>query len=131
MKTGMLQALSQKYPYESDMFEDGSLVKHKDLDYEGLIDGQTNLKMLLTGNRQCEFQYRIKLPNQDKRLIAPEEDLQMLKAPIILRVGEKSVAYPSEVNTVAPLLESRNFLDGWGGRVLYTPKISSKIPAIP
>ena len=64
------------------MFEDGSLVKHKDLGYEGLIDGRTNLKMLFTGNRQCEFQYRIKLPNQDKRLIAPEEDLKMLKAPV-------------------------------------------------
>ena len=64
------------------MFEDGSLVKHKDLGYEGLIDGRTNLKMLYTDNRQCEFQYRIKIPNQDKRLITPEEDLKMLKVPV-------------------------------------------------
>ena len=65
------------------MFEDGSLVKHKDLGYEGLIDGRTSLKMLYTGNRQCEFQYRIKVPDQDKRFIAPEEDLKMLKAPVV------------------------------------------------
>jgi len=65
------------------MFEEGSVVKHKILGYEGLIDGHTNLKMLFTGNRKCEFQYRIKIPNQDKRLIAPEEDLKMLKAPVI------------------------------------------------
>jgi len=65
------------------MFEEGDLVKHKKSGYEGLIDGQTNLKMLFTGNRHCEFQYRIKLPNQDTRLIAPEEDLQMLKGPVV------------------------------------------------
>jgi hypothetical protein len=65
------------------MFEDGSLVKHKILGYKGLIDGRTNMKMLFTGNRKCEFQYRVKVPNQDKRLIAPKEDLRMLKAPVV------------------------------------------------
>ena len=65
------------------MFEEGSLVKHKELGYEGLIDGKTSLKMLFTGNKQCEFQYRIKLPNKDNRLIAPKEDLQMLKEPVV------------------------------------------------
>ena len=67
------------------MFEDGVLVKHKKLGYEGLIDGRTNLTMLFTGNKQCAFQYRVKLPDQDNRLIAPEEDLQMLKAPVAKR----------------------------------------------
>ena len=65
------------------MFEDGSLVKHKKTGYEGLIDWRTKMKMLFTGNRECEFQYRIKLPNHDKRLIAPEEDLRKLKAPVV------------------------------------------------
>ena len=64
------------------MFEDNSLVRHKKLGYEGLVDGQTNLRILFTGDKQCEFQYRIKIPNQDKRFIAPEEDLKMLAAPI-------------------------------------------------
>ena len=63
------------------MFEDKALVRHKKLGYEGLIDGQTNLRILFTGNKDCEFQYRIKIPNQDKRFIAPEKDLKMLKAP--------------------------------------------------
>ncbi|MEI7998344.1 MAG: hypothetical protein WCH62_02410 [Candidatus Omnitrophota bacterium] len=67
------------------MFEEQSLVKHKKLGYEGLIDGQTNLRLLFTGNKASEFQYRIKLPNQDKRLIAPEEDLQLLKLPAAKR----------------------------------------------
>jgi len=64
------------------MFEDGSLVKHKKTGYEGLIDGQTNLRLWFTGNKECKFQYRVKFPNQDKRLIAPEEDLKLLKAPV-------------------------------------------------
>ena len=65
------------------MFEEGTLVKHKKLGYEGLIDGQTNLRIFFTGNKQVKFQYRIKLPDQDKRLIAPEEDLRKLKAPVV------------------------------------------------
>jgi len=63
------------------MIEDKTLVRHKTFDYEGLIDGQTNLRILFTGKKDCEFQYRIKIPNQDKRFIAPEEDLKILKAP--------------------------------------------------
>ena len=57
------------------MIENDTLVKHKILGYEGLIDGQTKLKMLFTGERGCAFQYRIKVLGQEKRYIAPEEDL--------------------------------------------------------
>jgi hypothetical protein len=63
------------------MIEDKALVKHKRLGYEGTIDGQTSLRILFTGNKAVEFQYRIKLLNQDKRCIAPEEDLKVLKKP--------------------------------------------------
>ena len=63
------------------MIEDKALVKHKRLGYEGLIDGQTHLRILFTGNKTCDFQYRIKITNQDKRFIAPEEDLKVLKKP--------------------------------------------------
>lgn len=63
------------------MLEDKVLVRHKRLGYEGVIDGQTSLRILFTGNKACEFQYRIKIPNQDKRFIAPEEDLKVLKNP--------------------------------------------------
>ena len=65
------------------MFENKVLVKHKKLGYEGLIDGQTSLRILFTGNKQVDFQYRIKIPNQDKRLIAPEEDLKAIKITLI------------------------------------------------
>ena len=59
------------------MIENDTLVKHKILGYEGLIDGQTRMKLIFTGERGCESQYRIKIPGQDKRFIAPEEDLEI------------------------------------------------------
>ena len=59
------------------MIENDTLVKHKILGYEGLVDGVTKLKMLYTGERGVEFQYRIKVLGQDKRFIAPEEDLEI------------------------------------------------------
>ena len=59
------------------MIEDDTLVKHKILGYEGLIDGQTRFILVFTGDRGCEFQYRIKVLGQDKRFIAPEEDLEI------------------------------------------------------
>ena len=59
------------------MIENDTLVKHKILGYEGLIDGQTRMKLIFTGERGCDFQYRIKVPGQEKRFIAPEEDLEI------------------------------------------------------
>jgi hypothetical protein len=57
------------------MIENDTLVKHKILGYEGLIDGQTKMKLIFTGERACAYQYRIKILGQEKRFIAPEEDL--------------------------------------------------------
>jgi len=59
------------------MLDNDTLVKHKILGYEGLIDGQTRMKLIFTGERGCEYQYRIKVFGQDKRFIAPEEDLEI------------------------------------------------------
>jgi len=59
------------------MIENDTLVKHKILGYEGLIDGQTRMKLIFTGERGCESQYRIKVLGQEKRFIAPEEDLEI------------------------------------------------------
>ena len=59
------------------MLENDTLVKHKILGYEGLIDGQTRMKLVFTGERGCDSQYRIKVPGVDKRFIAPEEDLEV------------------------------------------------------
>ncbi|MEI8011922.1 MAG: hypothetical protein WCI27_05495 [Candidatus Omnitrophota bacterium] len=58
------------------MFEDGNYVKHKKEGYEGIIDGQTSIKELFTGNKSAGLQYRIRLPNTDIRRVAPEEDLE-------------------------------------------------------
>jgi len=33
--------------------------------------------LIFTGERGCELQYRIKVLGQDKRFIAPEEDLEL------------------------------------------------------
>jgi len=59
------------------VIENDTLVKHKILGYEGLIDGYTRMKLIFTGERGCEYQYRIKVPGVDKRFIAPEEDLEI------------------------------------------------------
>jgi hypothetical protein len=59
------------------MIENDTLVKHKILGYEGLVDGVTKLKMLYTGERMVDFQYRIKVFGVEKRFIAPEEDLEI------------------------------------------------------
>lgn len=59
------------------MIENDTLVRHKILGYEGLVDGVTKLKMLYTGERGSDFQYRIKVLGLDKRFIAPEEDLEI------------------------------------------------------
>jgi len=59
------------------MIENDTLVRHKILGYEGLIDGHTRMKLIFTGERGCELQYRIKVLGQDKRFIAPEEDLEL------------------------------------------------------
>ena len=59
------------------MIENDTLVRHKILGYEGLVDGVTKLKMLYTGERGVDFQYRIKVLGQDKRFVAPEEDLEV------------------------------------------------------
>jgi hypothetical protein len=61
------------------MIENNTPVKHKILGYEGVIDGETRLKMLFTGERAVAYQYRIKVKGVDKRFIAPEEDLEIQK----------------------------------------------------
>ena len=61
------------------MIENNTTVRHKILGYIGTIDGETRLKMLFTGERAVAYQYRIKIKGQDKRFIAPEEDLEIQK----------------------------------------------------
>lgn len=64
------------------MLDDGVYVKHKRDAYEGVIDGRTKLKGIFTGNQDVEFQYRIRVHGDDKRKIAPEEDLTIINPPV-------------------------------------------------
>jgi hypothetical protein len=73
------------------MIENNTPVRHKILGYEGVIDGETRLKMLFTGERGVTYQYRIKVPGQDKRFIAPEEDLEIRKVEIKVKKSPKKV----------------------------------------
>jgi predicted amidophosphoribosyltransferase len=59
------------------MLEDGSRVKHKAQKYQGYIDGITKLQNLFTGNKNCQFQYRIRCAKGIIK-IAPEEDLEII-----------------------------------------------------
>jgi hypothetical protein len=73
------------------MIENNTPVRHKILGYEGVIDGETRLKMLFTGERGVASQYRIKVPGQDKRFIAPEEDLEIRKVELKVKKSSKKV----------------------------------------
>ncbi|NQT45885.1 MAG: hypothetical protein HQ593_00210 [Candidatus Omnitrophica bacterium] len=50
-------------------------VKHRRLNYFGFVAGITKIKEIFTGNVDCDWQYRIEIPKEDRRRIAPEEDL--------------------------------------------------------
>ena len=52
-------------------------VRHKHLGYTGWIDDVTKNKDLFTGNRNCEWQYRVRTVEDEKRRIAPAEDLEI------------------------------------------------------
>jgi hypothetical protein len=76
------------------MLENGTKVKHKRDGYKGRIDGTTSIKNIFTGNANCDYQYRIFIEGQERRKIAPEEDLEILssregmidKARIVMRL---------------------------------------------
>lgn len=56
----------------------GTKVRHLGEKYIGFIDGVTKLKNLFTGDTHCEWQYRLKIPGQDIRRIAPANDLEVV-----------------------------------------------------
>jgi hypothetical protein len=89
------------------MIEDNTLVKHKILGYEGLVDGQTRMKLVFTGERGCESQYRIKVLGQDKRFVAPEEDLEICNSDKEkeMQIKFKKANLKTRVKKVLPLRE--------------------------
>lgn len=67
--------------------ESGTLIRHRVMGYEGLIDGTTELKTCFTQggqllgnvNNKQTFQYRVVVEGRDTRWIAPVEDLEILE----------------------------------------------------
>ena len=65
------------------MLEDGTCVRHKALGYQGVIDGQTSMKELFTGNKEVSKQYRVLILETKQYQIAPEEDLETIDSALI------------------------------------------------
>ena len=67
--------------------QDGTLIRHKNMGYEGRTDGITTLKNCFTrdgesiGNAPAKqsFQYRVLVAGETMRRIAPFEDLEILE----------------------------------------------------
>src|ERR1051325_10482129 len=63
----------------------GTSVRHKTARYEGKIDGTTAIKACFTSRgapaarSEDQFQYRIALPGEAMRRIAPAEDLEIVE----------------------------------------------------
>ncbi|MGE0269255.1 MAG: hypothetical protein AB7S78_12460 [Candidatus Omnitrophota bacterium] len=59
-------------------FENKMPVRHVRDGYKGWISGTTKMKEIFTGNREMESQYCVHIPGEDKRRIAPGEDLELI-----------------------------------------------------
>ena len=67
--------------------QDGTLIRHKMMGYEGRIDGTTEIKTCFTAggeilskpNTKQIFQYRVLINGEPMRRIAPGEDLEVLE----------------------------------------------------
>jgi len=67
--------------------QDGTLIRHKVVGYEGRIDGTTEIKTCFTAggeilsrpNTKQIFQYRVVIDGESMRRIAPGEDLEVLE----------------------------------------------------
>ena len=68
--------------------QDGTLVRHKVIGYEGTIEGKTEIKTCFTRRGTLlaippakeTFQYRVVVSGESMRHIAPAEDLEILEA---------------------------------------------------
>ncbi len=72
---------------EEVKLQDGTLIRHKVVGYEGRIDGTTALKICFTqkgeslgnSNTKQMFQYRVLVEGEIMRRIAPVEDMEVLE----------------------------------------------------
>lgn len=67
--------------------QDGTLIRHNGVGYEGRIDGRTEIKtcftvageLLVKPDTKQIFQYRVAVAGESMRRIAPPEDLEVLE----------------------------------------------------
>ncbi|HET8564316.1 MAG TPA: hypothetical protein VFM35_10630, partial [Candidatus Binatia bacterium] len=67
--------------------QNGTMIRHKVAGYKGSIDGTTEIRacftargeLLVKSNRGETFQYRVAVPGESMRRIAPAEDLEVLE----------------------------------------------------
>jgi hypothetical protein len=72
---------------EQVKLQDGTLIRHKVVGYEGRIEGITEIKtcftaggsLLVKTNSGQTFQYRVVIAGEPMRRIAPAEDLEILE----------------------------------------------------
>src|SRR5262245_65831129 len=74
--------------HQTIKLQDGTLIRHRTVGYEGQIDGTTEIKECFTSGGELltkstakeTFQYRIVVKGEPMRRIAPAEDLEILEA---------------------------------------------------
>ena len=82
----------------------GTLIRHKTTGYQGRIDGITEIKTCFTRAGALEvgvpikdsFQYRVEIPGEPMRRIAPAEDLEILEGVVDVVCGSCGYAFHSK-----------------------------------
>lgn len=72
---------------EEVKLQDGTLIRHKVVGYQGRIEGTTQIKTCFTAGGELlarppsaqTFQYRVVIPGEPLRRVAPAEDLEILE----------------------------------------------------
>jgi len=72
------------------ILQNGTVIRHKVAGYEGRIDGTTEIKACFTAGGELLgkstpkqiFQYRVAVPGESMRRIAPAEDLEILEGKV-------------------------------------------------
>jgi hypothetical protein len=62
-----------------EIWPDLTPVRHKSEGYTGWIDGVTRMKELFTGNKECLWQYRVKVAGESSRRVVGSDALERIE----------------------------------------------------
>lgn len=62
-----------------DVWPDLTPVRHKSEGYSGWVDGVTKMKELFTGDKECLWQYRVKVAGESQRRVVGAEALSRIE----------------------------------------------------